>query len=383
MQIKRILLTNWKNFRSANVLLQNRMFLIGPNASGKSNFLDAFRFMKDIVAPKGGGFWNAVDLRGGVSAIRCLSARRKPEITLEFHFEDLTEDKEEKWLYRLSFSQDNRSRPVIKEEVVERNGKTVLSRPDDLDKGDQARLTQTALEQINANKEFRKIASFFSSVTYQNLIPQLIRDPAGFSPGIIENDPFGRDFLVRVDAQPARIRKGRLKKIQEVLQIALPQLKELEIERDFRGAPHLVGLYGHWRPNAGRQTEAQFSDGTLRLFGLLWTLFEGDGLLLLEEPELSLHTEVVRHIPSMIERISRYRKIRRQYFISTHSESMLNDQSIDAEEVIWFEPTSEGTEIRQPIENESDLELLKSGLTIADVILPKTAPRNIEQLGLF
>jgi hypothetical protein len=33
--------------------------------------------------------------------------------------------------------------------------------------------------------------------------------------------------------------------------------------------PHLRGLYSHWRKDAGWQTEEQFSDGTLRLLGLL------------------------------------------------------------------------------------------------------------------
>jgi hypothetical protein len=52
------------------------------------------------------------------------------------------------------------------------------------------------------------------------------------------------------------------------------------------GRPHLEAIYDHWRPGAGKQKEDQFSDGTLRLIGLLWSLQEGDSLLLLEEPEL-------------------------------------------------------------------------------------------------
>ena len=39
----------------------------------------------------------------------------------------------------------------------------------------------------------------------------------------------------------------------------------------------------HWRPDAGWQTETQFSDGTLRLLGLLWSVLDGTGPLLLEE----------------------------------------------------------------------------------------------------
>lgn len=38
MRISEIRLENWKNFRLAEVQLQRRMFVIGPNAAGKSNF---------------------------------------------------------------------------------------------------------------------------------------------------------------------------------------------------------------------------------------------------------------------------------------------------------------------------------------------------------
>jgi len=61
--------------------LGHRIFLIGPNASGKSNLLDAFRFLKDLAND---GLRKAVeDERGGVSAIRCLAATRYNYIDIE------------------------------------------------------------------------------------------------------------------------------------------------------------------------------------------------------------------------------------------------------------------------------------------------------------
>jgi len=52
-------LKNWKNFTHADVDLANRVFLVGPNAIGKSNFLDAIRFPRDLVT-EGGGLRQAV-----------------------------------------------------------------------------------------------------------------------------------------------------------------------------------------------------------------------------------------------------------------------------------------------------------------------------------
>ena len=39
MLISRRKLQNWRNFRIIEVDLRERVFVIGPNASGKSNFL--------------------------------------------------------------------------------------------------------------------------------------------------------------------------------------------------------------------------------------------------------------------------------------------------------------------------------------------------------
>ena len=78
MLISRLTLKNWRNFTNVDVALQQRQFIVGPNASGKSNLLDAFRFLRDIAKQKGGGLQDAIEKRGGLSKIRCLSAGRDP-----------------------------------------------------------------------------------------------------------------------------------------------------------------------------------------------------------------------------------------------------------------------------------------------------------------
>lgn len=54
MYISKVILKNWKNFKEVDVPIRDRVFVIGPNASGKSNFLDVFRFLRDISKPGGG-----------------------------------------------------------------------------------------------------------------------------------------------------------------------------------------------------------------------------------------------------------------------------------------------------------------------------------------
>ena len=196
--------------------------------------------------------------------------------------------------------------PQVKSEIVRHNGKVLLSRPDDSDRSDPALLSQTHLEQVNVNREFRGLADFLRSIRYLHIVPQLVREPDR-SVGK-EDDPFGGDFLHQIARTQERTRTARLNRILEALKVAVPQLQKLTLERDeVKGTPHLIGVYEHWRAHGAKQDEMQFSDGTLRLMGLLWAVLDGRGPLLLEGPELSLHPAVVRHIPTLFASVQRKR----------------------------------------------------------------------------
>lgn len=110
MRFTRLRLENWRNFTRVDVPLQQRMFLVGPKASGKSNFLDALRFLRDIVRV-GGGLEKAVADRGGVSRLRSLAARRYSDIVIDVHIDD---SEAGGWQYRITFTQDNNARTYLK-----------------------------------------------------------------------------------------------------------------------------------------------------------------------------------------------------------------------------------------------------------------------------
>jgi predicted ATPase len=383
MIVSYIKLLNWRNFRQVETALGDRVFLVGPNASGKSNFLDAFRFLRD-VAISGGGLQKAVEDRGGLTKIRCLAARRYPDVELEIHLSERI-DEPPVWKYALGVKQQARGhrKPYLTYERVWHGQERILDRPDDHDREDELRLTETHLEQINANAGFREISDFLKTVLYLHLVPQLLRHPREFTGPGIPGDPFGRTFLERISRTPEKTRKSRLKIIEKALKSAVPQLRELTHLIDSRegGVPHLEAVYEHWRPHGAKQRENDFSDGTLRLIGLLWSLLETDSLLLLEEPELSLNSGIVTRIPALIHRMQRRRK--RQVIISTHSADMLNDKGVGGEETLLLTPGPEGTSVQPAAEDVQIRSLLDSGLSIADAALPRTIPSSVRQLDLF
>lgn len=383
MVITHLKLKNWRNFRHAEMDFAKVSYIIGPNASGKSNLLDVFRFLRDICKPDGGGLQKAVKERGGITKVRCLHHRKDSEVRIEVSLAESFDSDTPEWHYELGFQPEGKGaqRLLITSEQVWHKGTKLLSRPNADEKSDPLLLTETHLEQTLANRKFRELAEVFSDTTYLHLVPQLLKYGEQIGGHRLEDDPFGQGFLERLAQTQKKTRDARLKKIQAALSVAVPQFKELRFEKDDMGHPHLQAMYEHHRPNAGWQGEEHFSDGTLRLLGMLWSLLDGNGLLLLEEPELSLHQAVVEQIPAMIDRVQRGRKIKRQVLVSTHSEALLNNPGIDPRGVAVLEPSREGTVIR-PID---DLESqgLNAGLSIAEVVLPKTRPKGIEQLGLW
>ena len=173
MFVSRVRLQNWMNFIAVDVRLGKRTFVVGPNASGKSNFLDAIRFLRDLA--RGDGFGGAVAKRGGVSRIRCLAARRVPVVKLSVDLSD-SDDSDPEWSYTVAFAKEpaGAHSAMITEEIVEHRGREVLHRPDDADRDDPLRLSQTHLEQISANKDFREVAEFLRETRQSKRKPQVI-----------------------------------------------------------------------------------------------------------------------------------------------------------------------------------------------------------------
>ncbi len=379
MRFTRVELKNWRNFRDVGVDLASRVFLIGPNASGKSNFLDLFKFLRDVVRT-GGGFESAVQSRGGVSSLRSLHARGPSDVLLAVHVELDHVD----WEYVLRFTQDNNRRAQIREEKIVVDGKILLCRPDSDDADDPERLRQTVLEQVNQNRDYRALVDFFLSVQYYHVVPQIIKDGGKNYHSNLIDDPYGSDFLKKVASATKKTRESRLRRIEKALKVIVPELSELVLERDSGGVPHLKAKFAHWRPQGGWQTEDQLSDGTLRFIGLVWALIDKKGPLLLEEPELSLHPAVVRRLPDLFARVMRQSKTRAsQIIVSTHSTDMLNREGVDVSEVLVLRPSDSGVGISLASEFSDIVALLDAGEALGDAVIPITEPKGLAGLPLF
>ena len=333
MRITHLAASNWRNFKNVEFDVGERLFVVGPNAAGKSNLLDVFRFLADIVG-QGGGLASAIERRGGLGKVRSLFSRTnaKGRLVVDVRLQD----GQDSWRYRLS----------VKGEGKGRN---------------------------------RPVVDYFDRVQYFHLVPQIIRDP---SRALVANDdPFGSDFIVQMNATAPRTRDAWLRRMQEALRAAVPGFVSLTIESDPAGRPHLIAGYKNWRSAPSRQNEADFSDGTLRLIGLLWAIIKtptSPGILLLEEPELSLNSAIVRILPSMLAQARRSSDL--QVILSTHAPEILDDEGISPSEVLVLRVTDDGSRADLLSSSPKAMNDLALGLTTSDVVNGLIAPEDLTGL---
>ena len=376
MRITYLRLKNWRNFRSADLSLWDRVFIVGPNASGKSNLLDAIRFLRDVASS---GFGQAVHSRGGLTRVRCLAARNynRGHVTLAVGIGD--DDHPEMWRYELTFKSEGRGqrRPIIQKEQVIANGEVILERPDQRDLIDPELLTQTHMIQVTVNRDFREMAEFLSSISYSHIVPQFLQHPQRVA--VPDGDPFGGDLIARIANTEETPRKERLLIINKALRIVAPQMENLQLAQDVAGRWHLGGRYEHWRSQKALQNERDFSDGTLRLIGFLWALLDSNGPILLEEPELSLHSDAVRQIPAIISILQMTNSP--QVILTTHSSEMLQDLGVEPEEVVLIQPTALGSIAKTADQFQRVHEIMDMDFPVGDAVRPITQADEINQLA--
>lgn len=71
MPITKLTIQNFKSFDHVEVDLRNFNVVVGPNAAGKSNLIEAVVFLKDIAEH---GLEDAVDIHGGIKMVRNFNA---------------------------------------------------------------------------------------------------------------------------------------------------------------------------------------------------------------------------------------------------------------------------------------------------------------------
>lgn len=240
MRITRLRLANWRSFKNVDIALADRVLVFGPNASGKSNLLDAVRFLRDLTIPTG-GLQYAVSRREGVSRLRFLNTRNNNRRRVMVAVAVGDGEDPAQWEYEIHFAREKSGvRPVVISEIVRHFGTEVYDNTAAAD-SDPELATQTALEQVSVNRDFRDLVEFFAGVEYLHLVPQIVRDAT--RGGIDAHDPYGGSLLLEVGTAPKKDYERRRRVMQEALRLAVPQFESLERFQDPAGSWHLRAQY--------------------------------------------------------------------------------------------------------------------------------------------
>lgn len=86
MAITKLTVENFKSFDKLEVELRPFNIVVGSNASGKSNFLDVFKFLRDIEATS---LENAIGIRGGGEILRNFNLDENRGLTIVVETDDV------------------------------------------------------------------------------------------------------------------------------------------------------------------------------------------------------------------------------------------------------------------------------------------------------
>lgn len=321
-----------KNYRSlfdVSIDLNDTTVLVGKNGSGKSNFVDTLRFVKEALEL---GLDAAINKRGGIGRIRRWSGRGKPydvSITIQCQIQDMEQE------YTFILGSDKRNEFKVKREFYSSDNSTVFEREKEVWKVTPPvplPIQERGLSIQLLPMEYQGIYSFLTSMSFYSIFPNTLRNPE------IPANPYPLDEYGGNLASV--LREFRSSEwyidLKNSLGNVVPGVIDLQVKR--------VGSYfvtqlkhedGSWLDLA------QESDGTLRVLGLLSALYQEPPrtLLALEEPELTIHPGALGILCDVIQEASQ----RSQIIVTTHSPDLIARFNIDELRVV--ERTNDGTQI--------------------------------------
>jgi hypothetical protein len=157
-------------------------------------------------------------------------------------------------------------------------------------------------------------------------------------------------------------------RIRPIMAAVVPEIPNLSYQRMGLGTELVFYSDTPVRGASGVYSHEQFSEGTLRLLGLLFdlaTLPRDTSVVLIEEPETFLQASVVRSLPSLLAEVAMNRDV--QMVISTHSPELIDSELVLPSQVLMLR--SENGETTGQLLSESNDPRIKA---VVSAGLPKT-----------
>ncbi len=357
--IKELKLINWKSFEDATLHIDPLTIIIGANASGKSNALDALLFLQRIAFGRSitatiAGDTELTGIRGGIEWVV-----RKPETSfgLEVLVQDPRQEKTE-YRYTIKIAANGVRAELASESLMRMKYRPYSSTPT------EKKLYYTNLEDTSAaaiptyfstgrqgrgkrldlnraysilsqmeTQSFRKEVSEGARLVQEHLQRIFILDPI---PSHMRNySPFSDKLKsdgANIAGVLAALPKERKEEVEVTLTSYLKQMPERDIKRvwtepvgKFETDAMLYCEEG-WPGSREQDTvDARgMSDGTLRYLAIVTALLtrEENSLLVVEEVDNGLHPSRAHILVQMLHELGNQRNI--DVIVTTHNPALLD-----------------------------------------------------------
>lgn len=340
--IRRLVIENYRSIKYADVPLGKLTFLVGRNGSGKSNVVDALRFVADALW---GTLQSALTGRGNLASLYYLppGLASDPSFALRLEFA-LPDGRQGHYAFRIGKLNPSLIRAgVVKEQCfiaapgsggepdhfMVQQGELVAGLPSGGPAPSSDRLYLSIASGIPA---FRDCFDMLSRMVVYNPVLDKFKTPSSDSDVPILNRD-GSNLASILEGMEA-LGGDSLEIVLGYLQHITPGISAINIERL---QEHITfSLYETHGPGGRRITPFQASDGTLRALAVLVAIFQPDlqgvtvPLVGVEEPETGIHPAAAGVLREALQHAS----ARRQIIVTSQSAELLDDKDVNIDSIL-------------------------------------------------
>ena len=368
MKLTHIAITNWRNFAHIEFDLSSRLFVVGPNSSGKTNLLGALRFLGDIG--RRGLVAASEDLggpdryfRSGADSAAFVATFNDTQNSTEFAL----------FLRLMSAGPESTKRGSDADQTFAFPMTDPLTgEPNDRYLDVHQTITAGGKKPADEGESFpvedeeaqrTRVRQTLAGIRYIHPNPKKMLERAD------RYDPdHGTGFFQHAGRFSDQQLDAVVDRIRPIMASVVPEVPNLSYQRMGLGTEVVFYSDTPVHGASGVYSHEQFSEGTLRLLGLLFdlaTLPRDTSIVLIEEPETFLQASVVRSLPSLLAEVAMNRDV--QMVISTHSPELIDSELVLPSQVLMLR--SENGETTGQLLSESNDPRIKA---VVSAGLPKS-----------
>lgn len=382
--LKSLTLKRFRSVPAEHVTFANPTFLVGQNGSGKSNFVDAFAFLAEVMISP---LQSIFDRRGGISVVRNRSSGQSypPHLGMGVELANLNgEIRSARYAFEVA-ALKNYGFEVVREQcVIERNNRT--REWFDRDKRHQQRFRSSqgkldpALEPnalvlplVGGDIRFNAVFKFLSSMRVYSIEPSKLREMQDPDSGTTLRSDGGNAASVLQEIE--RQSRDKWERVCELLESVVPKTTKVKAKK--HGNKLSLEFTQQWAGNKKVNFEAfSMSDGTLRALGLLTAVYQqpSPSVIVIEEPEATIHPGALGAVLDLLRHASRHMQV----IVTTHSPELLDAEWIEDANlriVSWSEGATRISGVSEASRNALRQHLMGAGELLRSNAL--TAPANL------